>query len=199
MVALAHLLRALRRFPGRVLHRASQLLFIRAARLLDGPLEEIKQPVGIGGEEIRIALELLPEGGRELLVGRRVDVDRIAGRAQKSLRRAVHGADVLLCYRPGGAGKRQLVGEDAVFLELREEAHRVVAGRRGLVEFGTCRAVRSDVRSEGLGPAGRLRTSTDGAGHAIDIALKRGYAAAAHLMDCADTEVAFTGDGFRPP
>src|SRR5262249_61825562 len=111
---------------------------------------------------IRIALQLLPEGGRELLVGRRVDVDRIAGRAQKSLRRAVHGADVLLRYRPGGAGKRQLVGEDAVFLELREEAHRVVAGRRGHDDVGTCRADLADVRSEVLSPERRASPSKRG-------------------------------------
>src|SRR5882724_8234624 len=118
VVALAHLLRALRRFPGGVLHRGAQLVGVGAADLLDRLLEQIEQPVGVGGEQVRIVLEFLLERGDELLVARRVDVGRIAGGAEKALARAAHGADILLGHGAGRAGERQLVIEDAVFLEL---------------------------------------------------------------------------------
>ena len=199
MIAIAHLLRTLRRFPGCVLHRAAQLLFIRAARLLDGRLEEIKQAICIGSEEIRIALEFLLEGGHEFLVGRGIDVDRIAGRTQKSLSRAVHRADILLRHRASGARKRQLVGEHAIFLELREETHRVVAGRRSHDDVRTCRPDLADVRGEVLCPERRERASDVGAAQTLDIVLKRGNAAAAHLIVGADEEIAFTRHVFRQP
>src|SRR5215510_11967488 len=99
--ARAHLLRALRRLPARVFHRPSQLLLDRAAGLLDRLLEQIEQAVGIGSEQIRVALELLLERGDELLVGRRIDVDRVSCCAQESLARAAHRADILLRHRPG--------------------------------------------------------------------------------------------------
>src|SRR4029453_9512335 len=148
----------------------------------DGPLEEIKEAIGIGSEEIRVALELLLERGHEFLVGRRVDVDRIAGGTQETLGRAVHRANILLRHRPSGARERQLVGEDAVLLELREKAPRFVSRRRGHDYVGTGRSDLADVWGEVLGSERRERASNVGAAQPLDIVLKRRNAAAAHLI-----------------
>ena len=199
MIALAYLLGALRRLPARVLHGCTQLGGLGGAGLLDRLLEQEEQPVGVGCEQIGIALELLLEAGDEILVGGRIDVDRIAGSAEEAFGCAAHGADDLLGHRSCRARKRQLIAENPVLLELREQAHGVVPGSRRHDHVRPRRPDLTHIGGEILGAERRIGRADIGAAETLDVVLESPDRAAAHLVVRPDEEVAPAGDVLDQP